>query len=160
VVVHVLDLGLINERVVPVLSGVMNHRHFTGMFVMIIGAVALLATILHGLEGIVWALAYRLLSALPDTNSAVLYSLDAITTYGHADIFLDPHWQLMGALEALNGHSVVRTDYRLSIRDDPGGLAAWEQRTSSALVMTQCRKRERRSKVARYTYVCRLLALR
>jgi len=73
---------------------------------------------------------------LPDNNSAVLYSLSAITTYGHANIFLDPHWQLMGALEALNAISVVRADYRLSVRDNPGGLAAWEQRTSSALVMT------------------------
>ena len=103
VVIHVLGLGLINERVVRVLSGVMDRRRLTGMFVMIMGAVALLATILHGLEGIVWALAYRLLGALPDNNSAVLYSLSAITTYGHANIFLDPHWQLMGALEALNG---------------------------------------------------------
>ena len=103
VVIHVLGLGLINERVVRVLSGVMDRRHFTAMFVMIMGAVALLATTLHGLEGIVWALAYRLLGALPDNNSAVLYSLSAITTYGHANIFLDPHWQLMGALEALNG---------------------------------------------------------
>jgi len=33
----------------------------------------------------------------------VLYSLSAITTYGHANIVLDPRWQLMGALEALNG---------------------------------------------------------
>ena len=103
VVIHVLGLGLINERVVRVLSGIMDRRHFTGMFVIIMGAVALLATILHGLEAIVWALAYRFLGALPDNNSAVLYSLSAITTYGHANIFLDPHWQLMGALEALNG---------------------------------------------------------
>ena len=27
----------------------------------------------------------------------------AITAYGHAAIFLDPHWQMMGALETLNG---------------------------------------------------------
>src|SRR5439155_24389057 len=61
VVIHVLGLGLINERVVQVLSGVLNHRHFTGMFAVVMGAVALLATILHGMEGIVWAAAYRLL---------------------------------------------------------------------------------------------------
>jgi hypothetical protein len=91
------------ERVVGVLSGVLNHRHFTGMFLMVMGVVALLATILHGLEGIVWAIAYRALGALPDNNSAVLYLLSAITTYGHANIVLDPRWRLMGALEALNG---------------------------------------------------------
>ena len=33
----------------------------------------------------------------------MLYSLSAITSYGHAQIFLDPQWQLLGALEALNG---------------------------------------------------------
>ena len=26
-----------------------------------------------------------------------------MTTYGHAPVFLANHWQLMGALEALNG---------------------------------------------------------
>jgi hypothetical protein len=103
VVIHVLGLGLINERVVRGLSGVMNNRHFIGIFVVTIGAAALLATVLHGFEGIIWAAAYRLLGALPDTKSAMLYSLSAITSYGHANLFLEPHWQMMGALEALNG---------------------------------------------------------
>ena len=33
----------------------------------------------------------------------MLYSLGALTTYGHANIFLEPQWGMMGALEALNG---------------------------------------------------------
>lgn len=33
----------------------------------------------------------------------MLYSLSALTSYGHADVFLKEKWQLMGALEALNG---------------------------------------------------------
>ena len=33
----------------------------------------------------------------------MLYSLSAMTTSGHANLFLKPEWQLMGALEALNG---------------------------------------------------------
>ncbi len=33
----------------------------------------------------------------------MLYSLSAMTSYGHANIYLEPDWQLMGALEALNG---------------------------------------------------------
>jgi hypothetical protein len=32
-----------------------------------------------------------------------LYSLSAITTYGHSELFLTERWRLMGALEALNG---------------------------------------------------------
>jgi MFS superfamily sulfate permease-like transporter len=103
VVVHVLGLGLINERVVRALSGAMDRRHFTVVFAVVMGATALLATILHGIEGTIWAAAYRLLGALPDNKSAMLYSLSAITSYGHANLFLEPHWQMMGALEALNG---------------------------------------------------------
>jgi hypothetical protein len=33
----------------------------------------------------------------------MLYSLSAITTYGHAELFLLDRWKLLGALEALNG---------------------------------------------------------
>jgi hypothetical protein len=73
------------------------------MFTVVMGFVALLATVLHGLEGTLWAAAYRSLDALPDNKSAMLYSLSAMTSYGHANLFLKPHWQLMGALEALNG---------------------------------------------------------
>jgi hypothetical protein len=103
VVIHVLGLGLINERVVRALSGAMDRRHFTVVFAVVMGATALLATILHGIEGTIWAAAYRLLGGLPDNKSAMLYSLSAITSYGHVNLFLDPHWQMMGALEALNG---------------------------------------------------------
>jgi hypothetical protein len=33
----------------------------------------------------------------------MLYSLSAMTAYGHANLYLQAHWQLMGALEAVNG---------------------------------------------------------
>ncbi len=33
----------------------------------------------------------------------MLYSLNAMTSYGHADLLLASHWRMMGALEALNG---------------------------------------------------------
>lgn len=102
-VVHVLGLGLINEKVVRALSGRMDHRHFTAMFAVGMSLTILLATVLHALEAILWAAAYLVLGALTDARSAMLYSLGALTTYGHANVFLAPHWQLMGALEALNG---------------------------------------------------------
>jgi hypothetical protein len=67
------------------------------------GGTALLATLLHGIEGAIWALAYRFLGALPNFRTAMLYSISAMTAYGHANLYLQEHWQLMGALEALNG---------------------------------------------------------
>jgi hypothetical protein len=38
-----------------------------------------------------------------DNKSAMLYSLNAMTTYGHESVTLQQHWQMMGALEPLNG---------------------------------------------------------
>src|SRR5262249_30278461 len=67
------------------------------------GVVALLVTLLHAIGGIAWATVYYLLGALPDARQAMLYSLSAVTAYGHTSLLLQPHWQLMGALEALNG---------------------------------------------------------
>ena len=103
VVIHVLGLGVINERIIGRLSDAVNRRHFTALFLVVMGAAALMVTVLHAFEGSVWAAAYRVLGALPDNRSAMLYSLSAITSYGHANVFLDPHWEMMGALEALNG---------------------------------------------------------
>jgi hypothetical protein len=103
VVLHVLGLGFINANVLRVLSLVKNHRRFLTIFAMVMGVTVLLATILHGLEATIWALAYSLLGAVPDSKTAMLYSLEAITSYGHNSLYLAAHWQLMGALEALNG---------------------------------------------------------
>ncbi len=103
VVIHVVGLGLINERVVRMLSDAVDRRRFLLTFSVVIGAVALLATALHALEGGIWAAAYVLLGALPDMRSAMLYSLGAMATYGHANVMLESHWQMMGALEAVNG---------------------------------------------------------
>jgi hypothetical protein len=43
------------------------------------------------------------LHALPDNKSAMLFSLNAMTTFGHSGTNLEEHWLMMGALEALNG---------------------------------------------------------
>jgi hypothetical protein len=103
VILHVIGLGFINAKIVQALAMVKGHRNYLSIFVVILGIAVLLATLLHGAEAAIWAAAYRLLGALPDTKSAMLYSLSAITTYGHAEVYLVDHWQLMGALEALNG---------------------------------------------------------
>ncbi len=50
-----------------------------------------------------WTWSLPPLGAVPDGKSAMLYSLNAMTTYGHESVSLEPHWQMMGALEALNG---------------------------------------------------------
>jgi hypothetical protein len=103
VIFHVVGLGFINTRVLRTLGLYRNHRNFFVMFVLVMAVTTLLATVLHALEAGMWGFAYRVLGALPDGRTAMLYSLSAITTYGHTDLVLAPHWRLMGALEALNG---------------------------------------------------------
>jgi len=103
VVVHVVGLMLIFKGVVDVMGRAVVGGRFVPTLMASIAAVSLLATILHGCEAAIWAAAFRLLGALPDNASAMLYSLSAMTTYGHVPVYLKDRWQLMGALEALNG---------------------------------------------------------
>ena len=100
---HVAGLALINVRMVRFKSRIHPGRQFFPLFVVVMGITTLLATLLLAFEASLWAAAYRTLGALPDGRSAMLYSLNAITSYGHTDLVLAPHWRLMGALEALNG---------------------------------------------------------
>jgi hypothetical protein len=103
VILHVIVLGFINTRVVAEMKKYRDRRRFMLRFVVVMGITTLLATLLHASEAVIWAAAYHELHALPNIHEALLYSLSALTTYGHAELYLAPHWRLMGALEALNG---------------------------------------------------------
>jgi MFS superfamily sulfate permease-like transporter len=97
VMIHVVGLGLI-KRQTDKLTGVMWNNQ-----ALFIGAATLCITILHGLEASIWAIAFLLLKAVPEQHTAMLYSLNALTAFGHIDIKLLRQWQLMGAMESLNG---------------------------------------------------------
>ena len=68
-----------------------------------IGAVALILAALHGLEGVLWASAYRWLGALDSFTDASVYSLATMTTSGIAGLTLPPRYQMISTLEAVNG---------------------------------------------------------
>ena len=103
VIFHVIGMVLINEKVIQAMRFLRTTRRFLFAFALVMGCGTLLAIILHGIEAGIWAAVYRFLGALPDGKSALLYSLSAMTTYGHEPFRLAEHWRLMGALEALNG---------------------------------------------------------
>jgi hypothetical protein len=103
VILHVFGLGTIRQRGVVLLERMAEHRSFSVVFALVMGVVALLVTMLHAVEAAAWGVVYLWLGAIPDAKSAMLYSLSAMTTYGHASLYLEPHWQMMGAIEALNG---------------------------------------------------------
>ena len=102
VAIHVVGLLLIKRRFDGVLPQV-GRRTFPVIGLTFLALATVSVTLLHGLEAYLWAVAFRLLHALPDQKSAVLYSLNAMTTFGHSGIILAPQWHLMGSLEALNG---------------------------------------------------------
>ena len=103
VLAHGFGLVEIREHVVQGMTAALGAKTSRAAYAAVVAATVLLLTALHALEGAAWAYAYVALGALPDASTAMLYSLSAMTTYGHAEIFLAPQWRLMGALEALNG---------------------------------------------------------
>ena len=120
---HVIGLGIIHSKGVQILSVVKDHRHFLSMFALVMGVTAILVTVLHALEAGIWAAAFRLLGALPDGKSAILYSLGALTTFGHSELFLAAHWRLMGVSGGAEWHDPVRAHDGVSLRHDPARVA-------------------------------------
>lgn len=118
VVSHVAGLTWIRRRVLCLCTRVNDHQTMT--FSVALGVATLLTTGLHGFEASLWDVAYRLLNALPDNRSAMPYSLNAITSYEHTNLYLEPHWQLMGAMESLNGWLLfgLTTAFLFAVIDD------------------------------------------
>jgi hypothetical protein len=103
VLVHAFSLVVIRDRVVLELPLLLRARRSEVVLALLMVVTVLMLTVLHGVEATAWAGAYVILGARADFASAMLYSLSAMTSYGHANVFLAEHWQLMGAIEALNG---------------------------------------------------------
>jgi hypothetical protein len=100
---HVAGLVVIQKYIVLRLPGRFGDHRSVVAFASVAVASAILLTVLLGVKAGAWAAAYHAVGARPDFASAMLYSLSAMTSYGHANVYLAEHWQLMGALEALNG---------------------------------------------------------
>jgi len=102
IILHVVGLAFISTGLTRI-GGRRARLHPMFFFILVMGIAALLATLLHGIEAMVWAGAYSLLGALTDYHSAMLYSVNAMTTYGHESTTLTQRWSLLGSLEALDG---------------------------------------------------------
>jgi len=97
VMIHVLVLSLIKRSSDHAMPFILKHQAWS------IGGVTLTITILHGFEAFIWARAFLWLRAVPDNPTAMLYSMNALTAFGHTDVKLERPWTLLGAMEALNG---------------------------------------------------------
>ena len=80
-----------------------NLWNLVAMLICIIVVTGLLLAMLHGIECGIWAAAYVWLGALDSPIDALLFSIDSMSTRGSSGLTLQRHWQMMGALEAVNG---------------------------------------------------------
>jgi hypothetical protein len=104
VVMHAIGLALIRAGFARAFADRQVARGLSVLrFAAVMGVAVSLITLLHIAQAAAWAAAYVLLGALPGPPQAMLYSIGAMTTYGHAAVYLAPHWQMLGALQALNG---------------------------------------------------------
>jgi hypothetical protein len=124
VLMHVVGLNLISMFVLGESTSILRGRNPFADFVAVVGVTALLTILLHALESATWGTAYILLGALSDKKAAMLYSLGAMTTYGHANLHLNPRWELLGTMEALQGMLLfgLTTAFLFSIFQEVGPL--------------------------------------
>lgn len=73
------------------------------LFLVMILVTAIAALMMHIAEATAWALLYMHVGAMPDFQLSMLYSLNALTSYGHTPIKLADDWRLLGAIESMNG---------------------------------------------------------
>jgi hypothetical protein len=76
------------------------------IFAIVVGTVAamgLLLAVLHLIEAAFWAAAYVWVGAIGSLDAAILFSVDSIATRGASGLVLRSDWQMMGALEAVDG---------------------------------------------------------
>ena len=81
----------------------LNLMHVVVILVCLIGVFGLLLAVLHGIESGIWAAAYLWLGALDTPTDALLFSIDSMSTRGASGLTPQRSWQMMGALEAVDG---------------------------------------------------------
>ena len=77
--------------------------YLIAILICIIVVIGLLLVVLHAIECGIWAAAYWWLGAFDSFKDALLYSVDSMSTRGASGLTPQRHWQMMGALEAVDG---------------------------------------------------------
>lgn len=103
VIIHVFGLAFIYDGFTVLLREIGRRKKFMFRFAVTMIAVVFLIVVLHDIEAVTWAAAYLSVGAIPDSKSAMLYSLGAMTGFGGGSVSLPPHWQMMGVLQSLAG---------------------------------------------------------
>jgi hypothetical protein len=138
VVIHVSGLGVMRGAIANILEGQDKRHHRDLSFAVVLAVTTSLVTMLHGFEACIWAIAYLRLGALPNFKSSMLYSLNAVTSYGHIGLNLEDRWHLLGALEALNGWLLfgLSTAFLFAVIEQFGSLAVGRERRKLGAIST------------------------
>ena len=81
----------------------LNLWNLVTILICVTGVIGLLLAVLHGIECGIWAAAYLWLGALDTPRDALLFSIDSMSTQGASGLTPQRSWQMMGALEAVDG---------------------------------------------------------
>jgi hypothetical protein len=106
ITLHVVGIGVIN-RTLRFWKEVVDAKisfleTLLGEVVVIVG-VALALALLHGVESMIWAIAYVRLGAISSWSDALLYSVGSMTTRGSAGVETQTNWLIAGAIESGDG---------------------------------------------------------
>ena len=95
----------------------LKARNLIAIVICVVGVIGLLLAVVHGIECVIWAAAYLCLGALDSPMDALLFSFDSMSTRGASGLTLQRPWQIMGALEAVDGMLLfgVSTAYLFSV---------------------------------------------
>ena len=100
----VVMMGIVAVKIrVRLETRVFDLWNLIPIMICIVAVIGLLLAVVHGIECGIWAAAYLWLGALDSPLDALLFSIDSMSTRGASRLTLQRHWQLMGALEAVNG---------------------------------------------------------
>jgi hypothetical protein len=81
----------------------LNMWSLVAILICIVAVIGLLLAVVLVIECVIWAAAYLWLGALDSPLDAVLFSIDSMSTRGASGLTPQRPWQLMGALESVNG---------------------------------------------------------
>ena len=100
----VVMMGIVAVKIrVRLETRVFDLWNLIPIMICIVGVMGLLLAVVLLIECGIWAAAYLWLGGLDSPTDALLFSIDSMSTRGASGLTLQRHWQLMGALESVNG---------------------------------------------------------
>ncbi len=106
VLIHSIGLTSLSRMLRWSVASLRLHRHGVGARSLVMATVLGLF-LLHSIEIWVYAVSYVMLGALPDLHSALYFSTLSFSTLGAEPISAEPQWQLLGAIEGVNGFLLI-----------------------------------------------------